>query len=107
MNSRPDRIAALRRAAETAAADHALRASRIAHRQAWAAQAVRDLAAAQDRVTQAWDRALDALDEDADEDAGDALPDPPEQAEVDRLHAEIDAVRTRDLWPRHLYWGDV
>ena len=34
-------------------------------------------------------------------------PDPPEQAELEAIEAEIAAVRERDLWPRHLYFGAV
>jgi hypothetical protein len=30
-----------------------------------------------------------------------------EQAKVDAILAEIEAVRERDMWPRHLYWGCV
>ena len=51
--------------------------------------------------------ALGALGPDPDDAALGAIPAPPEQAEADRLHAELDAVRTRDLWPRHLYRDGV
>jgi hypothetical protein len=30
-----------------------------------------------------------------------------EQAKVDAIRAEIDAVRDRELWPKHLYWGCI
>lgn len=34
-------------------------------------------------------------------------PDPPEQAELEAIEAEIAAARDRDVWPRHLYFADV
>lgn len=33
------------------------------------------------------------------------IADPPEQAEVDALWAQLDDVVQKDLWPRHLYWS--
>ena len=35
------------------------------------------------------------------------LVDPPEQAELEAVEAEIAAARDHDVWPRHLYFGDV
>jgi HAMP domain-containing protein len=35
------------------------------------------------------------------------LPDPPEQDELEAVEAEIAAARDRDVWPRHLYFGEV
>ena len=83
--------------------------ARVAARIAWVHETIAALKEAQQRVCDAWDRILDALPEDLDEEELEAMdiPDPPEQAELDALHALIDDVRERDLWPKHLYWGDV
>lgn len=62
--------------------------------------------AAQDKVTAAWDRLLEDIPDDMDAEEFEAL-DLPEQAELDAIHAMIEAVRDRDRWPKHLYWGDV
>ncbi len=35
------------------------------------------------------------------------LVDPPEQAELEAVEAEIAAARDHDVWPRHLYFGEV
>ena len=35
------------------------------------------------------------------------LADPPEQAELESVEAEIAAARDHDVWPRHLYFGEV
>ena len=35
------------------------------------------------------------------------LGDPPEQAELEAVEAEIAAARDHDSWPRHLYFGEV
>ncbi|HEX8241081.1 MAG TPA: hypothetical protein VF574_15205 [Allosphingosinicella sp.] len=35
------------------------------------------------------------------------LADPPEQAELEAIEAEIAAARDQDVWPRHLYFGEV
>jgi hypothetical protein len=35
------------------------------------------------------------------------LADPPEQAELEAVEAEIAAARDHDVWPRHLYFGEV
>jgi hypothetical protein len=64
-------------------------------------------------TTAAWLEAMRAMDdrcteavERLSEDAFDRLFDA-EQAKVDAIRAEIDAVIERDLWPRHLYFGGV
>jgi hypothetical protein len=63
--------------------------------------------AAQDRVGEAWDRILDTLPHDLDDEELEAmnLPNPPEQAEVDALYEQIEAAREKDRWPRELYWS--
>ncbi|MGZ8285512.1 MAG: hypothetical protein ACXW27_09885 [Allosphingosinicella sp.] len=38
---------------------------------------------------------------------GEGPPDPPEQAELEAVEAEIAAARDRDVWPRHLYFDEV
>ena len=35
------------------------------------------------------------------------LVDPPEQAELEAVEAQIAAARDRDVWPRHLYFDEV
>lgn len=56
-----------------------------------------------------WNDFYDSHPEIDDEDPDPALlpPDPPEQAELEAIEAEIAAARDRDLWPRHLYFADV
>ncbi|MEA3065325.1 MAG: hypothetical protein QOJ27_1777, partial [Sphingomonadales bacterium] len=68
-----------------------------------------------ERMAELWDALGDYWSAFADshpeidlEDPGDAdLPQPPEQAELDSIEDEIEAARERDLWPRHLYFGEV
>ena len=56
-----------------------------------------------------WNDFYDAHPEIDDEDPDPALlpPDPPEQAELEAIEAEIAAARDRDVWPRHLYFDQV
>jgi hypothetical protein len=100
-------IEALLAAAAQVAGDEDRREARIAARAAWVKERIAALKAAQQRVQDAWDRIFDALPDDVDEDALETIPDPPEQAEVDAIHAELDAVRHHDRWPKSLHWGDV
>ena len=82
---------------------------RQAARVAWIKATVAALRDAHRRVEEAWDRIFAALPDDIDDDELEAmnLPDPPEQAEVDALHAQIDAVIKHDRWPAHLYFGGL
>jgi hypothetical protein len=98
---------ALLAAAARRARDQEAAAARIAARAAWVNEVVPALFAAQDRVHQAWIRMFDALPDDLTDEQAEALPEPPEQAELDALQAQIDAVLERDQWPPHLYWGDI
>jgi len=84
--------------------DRANAEARVAARVAWVKQRIADLKAAQKRVDEAWTRIFDAQPEDLDDDALEAIPEPPEQAELDAIFAEIEAVRDHDRWPRHLHW---
>ena len=45
--------------------------------------------------------------DDEDPDPADLPPDPPEQAELESIEAQIAAARDHDVWPRHLYFGSV
>jgi hypothetical protein len=56
-----------------------------------------------------WNGFFDSHPEIDDEDPDPALlpPDPPEQAELEAIEAEVAAARDRDVWPRHLYFADV
>jgi len=98
-------IKALLAAATQVAGDEDRREARVAARTAWVIERIAALKAAQERVDEAWARIIEALPDDDDE--REASPDPPEQAEVDAILAEVDAVRHHDRWPRKLYWGDV
>ncbi|HWC56535.1 MAG TPA: hypothetical protein VG434_06160 [Sphingomicrobium sp.] len=76
-------------------------------RAAWTKKTVARLREAQERCDAAWDRLMKALPEDATDEQVDAVQPPPEQAEVDALHALIDDVVQHDRWPKHLYWSCV
>ncbi len=91
--------------AERSAAEIEQAAERIAARIAWARQLIADMMAAQERVTRAWGRTFDSLPDDLSDEEVDALPDPPEQAELDKLLEQLEAWRDHDRWPRHLYWS--
>lgn len=83
-------------------------AARIAARILWSRQTIEAMFAAQERVGQAWAEIFDALGDAADdlsEEELEALPEPPEQAEVNRLYELIAAVREHDRWPRELHWS--
>jgi hypothetical protein len=64
---------------------------------------------AHDRLNAAWDRTFAALPDDIGDEELEALnlPDPPEEAEVNALWAQLNDVIQKDLWPRHLYWGEI
>lgn len=100
----PDQtIAALLAAAGRSAADDGRSLARCA-RAAWVERRVEDLRRAQREADAAWSRLLDGLPDDPDEDAPGALPEPPEQAALAAIHAELDAVRYQDRWPKELHW---
>ena len=82
-------------------------AARVVARMLWARKTVAALLDAQERVKEAWSRTFADLPDDLDEEELDELdlPDPPEQAEVDALYAQLQAVREKDMWPRELYWS--
>jgi hypothetical protein len=82
-------------------------AMRAGARILWARKTLDAMFAAQDRVTAAWARIFQELGDAADdlsEEELEAIPEPPEQAEVDRLYELIAAVRDHDRWPKHLHW---
>ena len=99
-------VKALLAAAGQVAGDREQQEARIAARVAWVKERIAALKAAQQRVFDAWDQILDALPEDIDDEELEAMdiPDPPEQAELDAILAQINDVRERDLWPKDLYW---
>jgi hypothetical protein len=98
-------IRALLAKAQAAAGEREQAEARTAARVAWVHETIARLRSAQERVEAAWERIFAALPDDLDDEALEAIPEPPEQAELDALHAEIAAVRDRDQWPRHLYWS--
>ena len=85
--------------------DRQAAAERRALRLVWAEATLEQWLAAHKRVQAAWDRIFDALPDDLDDEELEALPEAPEQAELDALHAQIRAVTDHDKWPRHLYWS--
>ena len=100
-------IRALLAAAGQAADEQERAAARIAARVAWVHETMDALIAAHKKVDDAWSRIFDALPEDMDDDEVDQIPPPPEQAELDAILGEIEAVRDHDKWPRHLHWKEV
>ncbi|HYG30609.1 MAG TPA: hypothetical protein VD887_10380 [Allosphingosinicella sp.] len=63
------------------------------------------LKAANEALEAAWMR---WLDENPDwEEHDEPAPDPPEQAAVDAIFEEIDAIIAHDRWPQHLHFRDV
>jgi hypothetical protein len=76
-------------------------------RAAWTKKTVSALRDAQERCDEAWFRLIRSLPEDATDEQVEAVRPPPEQAEVDTLHALIDDVVKYDRWPRELYWGGI
>jgi hypothetical protein len=73
----------------------------------WTKRTVAALREAQERCDDAWARLMRELPEDATDDEIGAVQPPPEQAEVDTLHALIDDVVKYDRWPKDLYWSCV
>jgi hypothetical protein len=97
-------IRALLDAAGHGPGEQAKAKARVAARVAWVKEIMAALKAAQKRVDDAWSRIFDALPNDLDEEELEAIPEPSEQAELDAIFAEIQAVRDHDRWPRHLHW---
>ncbi len=82
-------------------------AARHAARTFWVHDIIAALKAAQKRADDAWMALIAGLPEDAEDGAEEALPDPPEQAVVDALWEQVNAVVEHDRWPRELYFGGV
>jgi hypothetical protein len=71
----------------------------------WVRCTARAWADAQRRCEAAWDELMkDIPEEEIDEVE---LPEPPEEAEVNALWAQLDDVIQADRWPRELYWGGI
>lgn len=98
-------IRALLAEAGRAAQEHEEAEARIAARVAWVHEIIAALKVAHDKVAEAWERIFDALPEDLDDEELEKIPEPPEQAELDSILAQIEAVRDHDKWPRHLHWS--
>ena len=77
-------------------------AERIAARQAWA---LRTCAAWREAERQMDARCMAAVDWLTEEEFEALFEE--EQARVDGIRAQIDAVIERDLWPRELYWSGI
>jgi hypothetical protein len=87
-----------------AGGDDAAKMARVEARQAWARERCAALRRAQGKADAAWMRLVAPYD-DCDEADLPELEEPPEQAEVDAIRAEIDAVIEHGRWPRHLHWS--
>ncbi len=74
-------------------------------RLAWAKDRIEALKRAQKAVFDAWDARLAPYDDLDEDEEMPELPDPPEQAVLDAVLAEIHAVTEQDRWPRHLHWS--
>lgn len=85
------------------AAEEAAELKRVAARLAWARRTADEWHEAQQAAHDAWMRLIAPYDDWDEEDLPD-LPPPPEQAVVDALWRQLEDVRRRDLWPRHLHW---
>lgn len=81
--------------------DEGGRARKAARRQ-WALERTAALRAAQRAMDDRCSKAVDRLDEAAFDRLFDA-----EQAKVDAIRAEMEAVAEKDRWPKHLHWGGV
>jgi hypothetical protein len=60
---------------------------------------------AQRRCEAAWDELVKDIPEEEIDDA--ELPEPPEEAEVNALWAQLNDVIQDDRWPRELYFGGI
>ena len=58
---------------------------------------------AMERSDAAWTELIRGIPDDQIDEA--EVPPPPEQAEVDRLWAQLSDVIQKDMWPRALYFG--
>jgi hypothetical protein len=76
-----------------------------AERHRWLHRTARAWLDASRRCDSVWMELVRGIPEDEDDDVD--IPDPPEQAEVDRLWKQLDDVVQKDLWPRHLYFGGI
>jgi hypothetical protein len=103
--NRPTPFQSLLAAAARGAAEDERAAARIAARIAWVKEIMAKLRAAQQRADEAWLRAVGALPEDHSDEELEAIPEPPEQAELDAIRAQVDAVVEQDRWPKELYWS--
>lgn len=90
-----------RRTSEQAADEITRQAARIA----WVREIMAAWSEAQREADQAWARLLAPIPDDVPDEELEDLPEPPEQAKLDAIHAEIQAVADHDRWPRHLYWS--
>ena len=77
---------------------------RAARRAMWAGKTIALMREAQRKVEQAWARIFAALPDDLPDEEVERLPEPPEQAELDVLEAQIMAVNHHDKWPREMHW---
>ena len=82
---------------------------RAAARGAWVRETAAAWREAHRRLNAAWGRIFAALPGDLSDEELEALnlPDPPEQAEVDALWAQLNDVVQNDRWPRKLYLGGI
>ena len=91
-----------------AEAETALQWARLQRRLAWLRSQFDEIERLHDALGDYWGAFFDAHPElDHDDVDESELPDPPEQAELDRIHAAIARIVERDEWPRELYFARV
>jgi hypothetical protein len=88
-----------------AAEDRRVRERQLA-RMAWSLNRIDALKRANEALFAAWDKLIEPY-ADWDEENIPDIPDPPEQAEVERILGEINDVIDHDRWPAHLHFKAV
>lgn len=82
--------------------------ARMKARLAWVDEQLEAMQRLHDALGEYWGRYADEHPEiDFEDPDCPQPPQPPEQAALERIEEAIAAVRERDQWPPHLYFGDV
>ena len=76
-------------------------------RVAWSKATAKAWYEAHKRMDAAWDRIFEALPDDLTDEEIEAIPPPPEEAEVEALYARLRAAIDEDKWPRECYVGGM
>lgn len=80
---------------------------RVLARMAWVGKTTTAHRRVQKKVCDAWARIFEQYPDDLDEEELNAIPEPPEQAELNAIEAQISDVLQHDRWPKELYWGGI